>query len=133
MDEQKVCTPWHRNPIWVGLIGLALMVVGTKLSSWVPPLTPRQAEQAERLVELRGKAPAELGERLDEYARNVGPQPPYRLPGRLLLGAGVLLFVLAGVLMFRRPAAPEGQQASEGPADEVAVRPGEGPAAPEGP
>jgi hypothetical protein len=106
VDEQKVLTPWYRQPIWLGLLGLALTLGGAMLSTYTP-LTAHQAEQARKLDELRDLAGAEHADRLDQFARNVQPQPPYRLPGRVMFFAGVCLFVLAAVLMFRKPPVAE--------------------------
>ena len=116
MDDTKTITPWHRQPIWLGLIGLGLTVGGAMLTTY-NPLSPRQADQAGKLAELRNLAEGEHAQRLDHYARNVRPKPPYRVPGRLLFGAGACLFVLAAVLMFRQPPGPPAppEERAEGP------------------
>jgi hypothetical protein len=94
--------PWHRQPIWLGLLGLALMLGGWKLSTFVPA-----HERAALLNELRGMAddPA-LKDRIDQIARNARRAPPYQLPGRLVVFAGLALFVLAGMRMYRQPHVP---------------------------
>jgi hypothetical protein len=104
MAQEKDLTPWYHNPLGLGLLALALMVGGWKLSTYVA-LTPRQADQAGRLAEIRSLARDELRDRLDEVARHVEPSPPFRWAGRLLFLTGAALFVLAGILMFRKPAA----------------------------
>jgi len=92
MAEELV--PWYRRPILLGLLGLGLMVGGWKLSTWVPP--------ERRLAEVRRLADPDLRDKLDEYVRRVRGAPPYELPGRLVLFAGLILFVVAGVRMYRQ-------------------------------
>jgi hypothetical protein len=106
------------RPIVLGLLGLALMVVGWKASTYAP-LTPRQEEQARQLGELRESArqDPELTKKLDGMATRVQPAPPYQVPGRLAVFAGLILFVTAGVLMYRQPPPPE---EPAGEADEAA-------------
>jgi hypothetical protein len=96
-------TDWRQRPIALGLLGLALMFAGYKVSTYAP-LSPRAAEQARRLAGVRALAddPA-LAAKLDALARHAQPAPPYQVPGRLVLLCGVLLFVLAGVQMYRQP------------------------------
>jgi hypothetical protein len=92
------------RPVVLGLVGLALMIAGWKLSAY-RPLTPRQEEQARRFAEVRESArddPKLTGE-LDRIKPHVEPTPPYQVPGRLALFAGLALFVTAGVLMYRQP------------------------------
>lgn len=102
--ENVEAVAWHRKPIWLGVVGLALMVGGWKLMTFVPP-----AGGEGILAELRRLAPdAEYAERVERFARR---EPPYKLPGRLAVLAGLLLFVTAGVGMVRtRP--PESAEAA---------------------
>jgi hypothetical protein len=96
-------TPWV-----VGLLGLALMIGGWKLATYVPAPS---GDQERRLEELRGAAEASAragdpeGTRLERKL----PQrmPPYQPQGRLVLFGGLLLFIVAGVLMYRHKPAPE--------------------------
>jgi len=86
--------PLSASPLFLGVVGLALMLLGWYASQWSPP------RPADRLEELRRLAQAddELLSRLDRFA------PPYRplaWPGRLGLFLGAGLFVLAGVRMYR--------------------------------
>jgi hypothetical protein len=97
-------TPWWRRPIGIGLLGLVLMVGGWKLSTWEGPLTPRQQQNAERLSELRRMADGELRGKLDGYAEHARGLAPYEVPGRLVIFLGLVLFVVAGVRMYRTPA-----------------------------
>lgn len=100
MKEQQAQAAWYQKPIWQGLLGLALMVAGWKLSTYVPP-----SPGAERLAEMRRMAgeDAELAERLDRTDRNLRGDPPYQLPGRVVLVLGLALFVGAGVRMYNTP------------------------------
>jgi hypothetical protein len=93
---------WWQSAIGMGLLGLALMVGGWKLSTWIPVATPHEREQAEKLADVRGMAnERELRQRLDEIARDVQQRtPPYQLPGRLAILVGLVLFVAAGVRMY---------------------------------
>src|SRR5262245_23513891 len=109
--------PWHERPVVLGLIGLALMVGGWKLSTYVPA-DPRVRELA-RL----GADDPELVRRLREYEPRPTAQPPYQLAGRMVLFAGLLLFLYAAARMYRSPARRE----------EQAQPPGAPPAGPEGP
>jgi hypothetical protein len=114
MTDRGPSTPWYHKPIWLGLVALALMLGGWKLSTHVS-LTPHQADQADKFAEVRAMAKGQFREELDRMAGNVQPTPPFRWAGRLVFMAGAGLFVVAAVLMFRKPAA----QAA--PADEVGV------------
>jgi hypothetical protein len=91
---------WWKNPIYLGLLGLALMIAGWQLSQSLPPSSPRRVEQQAQLAELRRMAddPA-LAERLDRLATIHRGQPPLEWPGRLLFFGGLLLFIGAGISM----------------------------------
>jgi hypothetical protein len=106
-------TPGRHNPILLGLIGLALMLAGWKASTYVPA-TARDAEQEKMLAELRALAArsadtgqGRLAEVLPRYAPRPWRSPPYQVPGRIAFVAGLLLFVAAGVLMYRQPPPPD--------------------------
>ena len=115
MEQAKSMTPWYHKPVWVGLLGLALLVGGYHVSTFVPQ-TPRERSQADALADLRGKADDELRERLDAYALNVRREPPLRWPGRVAFLAGVGLCVAAGVMAARQPEGEgEAEQADEAP------------------
>jgi hypothetical protein len=99
--------PWWRRPIGIGLLGLALMVGGWKLSTWIPT-TAHEQQQADRLGDLkRLEGDVEWKAKVEDYARNVQRQPPYEMPGRLIVFAGLVLFIVAGVRMYRAPAVEE--------------------------
>jgi hypothetical protein len=90
--EAAETTPTSASPLFLGAVGLALMLVGWFASQWTPPRAPSP------LDDLRRMADDELRSRLEDVA------PPYRplqWPGRLGLFLGVGLFVLAGVRMYR--------------------------------
>jgi hypothetical protein len=104
MEQAKAITPWYRRPIWLGLLGLALLVGGYQISVYVP-MTPRERTQAAMLADVRDNADEELRQKLDDFARNVRREPPFRWSGRLVMLAGLGLCVTAAVLMARQPAA----------------------------
>jgi hypothetical protein len=97
--------PWWRRPLGIGFLGLVLIIGGWKASTWVPETsTAREREQANRLAELkRMEGDAEWQAKVEGYAHNAR-LPPYELPGRLAVFAGLVLFVVAGVRMYRAPA-----------------------------
>ncbi len=110
--------PWWRRPIGMGLLGLALMVGGWKLSSWVPPTTTHEQEQAEKLGELkRVRGDPQWQAKVDGYARNVQRQPPFEMAGRLVIFAGLAVFIIAGVRMYRAPVKEEAEDELEGESD----------------
>jgi hypothetical protein len=114
-DSVPASRGWYRQPIWLGLLGLALMVGGWKLTTFVPP-SPEEQSSAERLAELRkmaGEREDGLAERLDQIARDRWREPPFRVAGRLAFLTGLALFVTAGVLMSRSPARDESALAEE--------------------
>jgi hypothetical protein len=97
--------PWWRTPIAQGVLGLLLLVGGWKLSTWVPP---HEEQQAATLDEVRRMSKdKELNAKLDSYAGRAQRPPPYQGAGRLILFAGLVLFVAAGVRMYRTPAPVE--------------------------
>ena len=82
--------PWYERAWVIGLLGLALMVGGWKLSTLVPAPGDERLRELERL----GADDAAYQERLRQYAR-----PPYQVPGRLVFFAGLLVFLYAGAKM----------------------------------
>jgi hypothetical protein len=112
-----------RRPLLMAGIGLALMLGGYFAIDYIPgqTLTPRQIEQERQVSELRdlsakdqmnGEGDAALSDRLKQLTPP-WRTPPYRIPGRLALYGGLLLFVAAGVLMYRHSPAPRNEQAEE--------------------
>src|SRR5438105_1312824 len=94
--------PWWHNPFALGLPGGAWLAGGWKRWTYVGR---RQADSARRLDELKGMAEEQdpaLREKLDGFSRSA--EPPYRLPGRLAMLAGLVVFVTAAVKMYRQPA-----------------------------
>jgi hypothetical protein len=118
MSEGKarpVPAAWWQRPIGIGLLGLALMVGGWKLRTWVP-VTAHEQEQAEKLGRLReAQGAAEWKVKVDGYSRSVQRQPPYEMLGRLAVFAGLVLFVVAGVRMYRAPAGTQEEEKTEEP------------------
>src|SRR5919199_6821534 len=119
--RQRTHSPPRRGPTpaVLAVLGLVLMVGGWKVSRYVP-LTPQDAEEDRRVSDVRRlaeKDPAQggLAEALGRYSHQ-GREPPYRRLGDLAFLGGLALFVTAGVLMYRQPAAPEGE---EGEAEEA--------------
>ncbi len=109
---------WRSQPWALGSLGVALMVAGWLLMSYVPThasggllddLREWAAEQSKE------EGAAGLSQRLP------GREAPYRLPGRLVLVAGVVLFLAAGVRMWER--SPEKDRAESG-VEEPAEREG---------
>jgi hypothetical protein len=101
VSEEKPAPPSSGSPLLLGVVGLLLILGGWKVSTWTPPSGDG------RFNELRGLADDDLRTKLDGYRR-----PPLELPGRLTFFVGLGLFVVAGVKMYRAPAAP-----AEGEAD----------------
>jgi len=100
----------------LGLLGLILLVAGYRLSRYIP-LSPHLEEQARRFDDLRQKAAdSDLGRRLDEMAGRLAGGPPYLFPGRLVMLVGFVLFVIAGVQMYRQPARAPVEEVSAEPA-----------------
>ena len=117
MEEQSAT---RRPAAWVvGLAGLAMMVGGWKLTTYVPAAPERSAkrerQQQEQLEQVRRMADeaarrgdpgaAQLAEKLHQFTPPV-PTPPYKVQGQLVLWGGLVLFVVAGVLMYRHKPAP---------------------------
>jgi len=85
--------PPSASPVFLGVVGLALMLLGWYASQWSPPRPAGPLEELRRLAQ----ADDQLLSRLDRFA------PPYRplaWPGRLGIFLGAGLFVLAGVRMY---------------------------------
>jgi hypothetical protein len=106
MTQNREPPPWYRKPMWLGLVGLGLIVGGWKLTTFVPP--------SPQLAELRRMAPdREYAETLDRYAARASREPPYRVPGRLAVLAGLAMFVTAAVQMYRAAPAPQRDEEPE--------------------
>ena len=123
--EKQHPAGWRSPLVLVGL-GLALMVAGWKVSTYVP-VSAEDAEKERQLNQLRSRAEEfdrevavsgqpKLSERLSRYAAG-GRIPPYRMAGRLALYAGLVAFGAAIIAMYRRPAeqeaGPEAEQEVE--------------------
>src|SRR4051812_31143573 len=113
MEQDVPAVSWWRRPVWLGLVGLALMVGGWKLSVYVPssPLLDEVRGLAEKSDER------DLRDRLDAMRRNVHREPPYLLAGRLVFLAGMLMFVASAVQMYRQPPVVRKEEPEEEPAE----------------
>jgi hypothetical protein len=113
-DEEELRSkpaPGNR-PLLLAAVGLALMVGGYVAASYVPAAA-QHAETARRLQELRTLAEqrreAGMDDGLSERLNRVAPpwrNPPYQMAGRLAIYAGLFLFVLAVVQMYRSSPPP---------------------------
>lgn len=113
MEPPRRVVSWWSQPLWLGLVGLGVMVAGWKLSTFMPA-SLHAAAQAEQLAAIRRLATdPELRERLDRVEPPPAGPPPFELPGRLLFFAGVALFVGAAVQMTRQPAPDDESAPSE--------------------
>jgi hypothetical protein len=114
----------RRPAAWVvGLIGLAMMVGGWKLMTYVPEAphksARREQRQRERLEELRAMADEarrrgepgadRMADALHKFTPPV-PTPQYKPQGQIVFYGGLVLFVVAGVLMYRHKPAPRPEE-----------------------
>ena len=113
MEQDVHAVSWWRRPVWLGLVGLALMVGGWKLSVYVP--TPPLLEEVRGLADKSDER--ELRDRLDEMRRNVHGEAPYQLAGRLVFLAGLLMFAASAVQMYRQPPAERKEEPEDEPAE----------------
>ncbi|HEY7156730.1 MAG TPA: hypothetical protein VH575_22365 [Gemmataceae bacterium] len=97
-EETRPAPPsdWNK-PLLLAALGLVLMLGGYAAMNYVPP---------HPLAELREMAARSgtAAEGLEERLKQVAPswtEPPYRIPGRLAIFGGLVLFVAAGVRMYR--------------------------------
>mgnify|MGYP000888628573 CR=1 FL=1 len=85
------------SPTLLLVIGLALVVGGWKLSTWIP----RPADKDGLFGDLQQYAGSE-----GEWDRKAPSGPPLQLPGRLAFVAGAGLFAFALWKMSRAPSPP---------------------------
>jgi hypothetical protein len=119
-EEESRSSPGHGNrALLMAGLGLVLMLGGYAATTYVP-VTPWQAEQERRHAELRQQAAQRQAEgvedALPERLKQVTPpwhNPPYQMAGRLAVYAGLFLFVLAGVQMYRSSPPPTKDSPSE--------------------
>ncbi len=110
--EEPTPTPDGPRQPWVlGVIGLALMLVGYQLLNYAPPR--RDTEQVRLLKEKAAEDPAlfDLSERLGQI--EVPSTRPYKAAGTIALYGGLLLFLAAGIKMYHHqppPAKDEGPE-----------------------
>jgi hypothetical protein len=101
LEGERVGVRGSNRPLLLAGIALVMMLLGYAATTYVPEPA---GEQERRLAELRqmdGMDDA-LRQRLDRVARSRRP-PPYQLAGQVAIFAGVFLFIMAGVLMYRSP------------------------------
>jgi hypothetical protein len=106
-EESKSPQGDWSGPLTMAAAGLVLMVGGYLLLDYAPPPPdPALADLKERAKQDPG-----LEERLQQIGRG---SPPYRRLGTVAIYAGLLLFVAAGVRMYRhKPAPPTDEPPSE--------------------
>ncbi len=97
--QKQVQKPWYQQPIWLGLLGLLIMLLGWKLSIYKP-----YSNAIATVAELQQMTEdQELVQRLDQVARAAPREPPYKLPGLMAFLAGMMMFISAGVAMYQSP------------------------------
>lgn len=95
------------NPILLAGIALVMIVVGWKLSEYVP--APTEAP------EKAGQEPAPaMGAPRSGRGVQSHPTPPYRGVGRVLVFGGLVLFIGAGVMMYRQAPEEPREETGEG-------------------
>jgi hypothetical protein len=101
------------------------MIAGWKVSTYLPT-SPREADNARLLEELRGAArktekdaasdsAEKLSDRLERIEANRSWTPPYEVPGRIAFFAGVMMFIGAGILMYQKKPAAETSETEPNP------------------
>jgi len=104
------------NPLLLAGIALVMIVVGWKATEYAPaPVEP--ADEARQEREARGMSAPRSNRGVQSH-----PTPPYRGMGRVLVFGGLILFIAAGVLMYRQapdeprePREETGEGLEEGP------------------
>lgn len=82
---------------FLGLVGLAMLIIGHGLSTWTPP---RDGDQQRIYDDLRALAgDTDLGRKVEVYR----PRPPFEFAGRIVFFIGLGLFVTALATMWRTP------------------------------
>jgi hypothetical protein len=94
---------WWKNPFVLALTGLALMLGGWKASTYIPTSSAKEQPAAE------DAAPAQVSRGSTAVSPH-GARLPFLLPGRIVFGAGLFLFIAAGVLMYRHQPAPTDEE-----------------------
>jgi hypothetical protein len=99
MDGQAPNPAPGPSALFLGAVGLGLLIGGWAASTWSPP-----REGAQLFEEVRRLAgDSELGRRLESYR----PRPPLEWPGRIVFFVGLGLFIAAGFRMANPPASTE--------------------------
>jgi hypothetical protein len=114
-DETRSDGQGWRSPLALGAGGLALLLAGYFLLSAGQPRWPgdeRGYAQWQELRDMAARDPQqkELTQKLDRMA----PPAPLRPLGVVAFWAGLLLFIAAGVRMYRHKPPPEATADEEG-------------------
>jgi hypothetical protein len=117
MAKVETVEPPPRHSPWVlAVVGLVLMLLGYALLNYTPAATRPVPEEPdlEQLREMAEKDPAQqaLAERLRELQRQRHPDrfALLRPASFVAFYAGLLLFIAAGIRMYRQPAAETATQ-----------------------
>jgi hypothetical protein len=120
--EQRKKSAWWDNPLGLGAVGLALLVLGYLAMNFVPQLSMEETEDARRREMLRSGA-AQLEKKDPQVAAALRTEggssfrtPPFLWPGRLAFIAGCVFVAVAGIRWYRLAQRPE---ASETEPEEV--------------
>jgi hypothetical protein len=119
MEQGK--NAWWDNPLGLGAVGLALLVLGYLAMGFVPPLSLEETEDARRQEMLRSGA-AQLETKNPQAAAALRAEgssfrpPPFLWPGRLAFIAGCVFVAVAGIRWYRLAQQP---QPAETEAEEV--------------
>ena len=97
----RATVSWFERPIYLGIIGLAMMLVGYKASSY-ESFGSRAASQVDLMGELQNKSEdSELNKRIQDISEQIARKKPFRIPGQLASMAGLILFAAAGARMWQ--------------------------------
>ncbi len=121
--EQRMKSAWWDNPLALGAVGLAVLVLGYLAMGFVPRLTSEEAEEARQREMLRAAAPQMEAKDPQAAAafRAAGSSvrtPPFLWPGRIAFLAGLGLVAVAGVRWYRLAQQPEVQETEKVEVDE---------------
>lgn len=114
----RATVSWFERPINLGIIGLAMMLVGYKASSH-ETFGSRAASQVDQMGELQNKSEdSELNKRIQDISEQIARKKPFRIPGQLAFMAGLILFAAAGARMWQMRSNEEEAGADDMPGEE---------------